>query len=330
MKLNDHDSNEIKDIPDIPKGIFEAAQSGKLVLFIGAGVSRIVGCPSWKDFAIEYLKDLHNKQVINFFEFEKLKTLDARKLLTICKNIYKEKKLEPPEMKAFLEGEKDLFEEIPIYDNLYSFNAIYVTTNYDDHLDKVARQPTQPLLSIEIESSMEEVNWEKEKSEEKVFYLKDELLISKLKNGNVIHIHGSVENETTTIMTIVDYIEHYKPNSKPAVFLKEIFEKYTVLFIGYGLEEYEILEFMLSKTNPATNEIRHYMLYPIFKSESNLLEYYEKYYENLGVQLIPYPIDKGGYKHLTNVIREWAKQIGPIVQPQGFWEKVKLIDEVVK
>jgi hypothetical protein len=49
----------IPDIPPVPKAILEASSQGKLIVFVGAGVSRIIGCPSWQEFANEYLKDLH-------------------------------------------------------------------------------------------------------------------------------------------------------------------------------------------------------------------------------------------------------------------------------
>jgi hypothetical protein len=133
-----------------------------------------------------------------------------------------------------------------------------------------------------------------------------------------------------TIVTIVDYMTHYEPGGGPAVFLEEVFKSYTVLFLGYGLEEYEILEFIISKSHPRKNELKHFMLYPIFRNEVNLLAFQRKYYADLGIQLIPYPKDENGYEQLAVVITEWSKQIGPVSRPQGFFERTKLIDEVVK
>lgn len=95
---------KIQEIPDIPTGILSAASSGRLVVFIGAGVSRIIGCPSWKEFALSQLRDLYEQLAINFYEFKKLESLDARKLLSICRNIYEEKKILPQSMKSLLAG----------------------------------------------------------------------------------------------------------------------------------------------------------------------------------------------------------------------------------
>lgn len=39
-------------IPNIPKEVVDSAHRGDLVLFVGAGVSRLVGMPSWEEFAL--------------------------------------------------------------------------------------------------------------------------------------------------------------------------------------------------------------------------------------------------------------------------------------
>jgi hypothetical protein len=320
---------EIKEEPSVPPEIFEAASSGKLVLFIGAGVSRIIGCPSWINFALQQLKDLREKKAINYHEYSNLKLLDARKLLSICRSIYRKNSIEPPSMKSLLKGDEKLIKKFTIYEDLYDFNAIYVTTNYDNYLDEVIQRPInkkEVVLDSKVESK---IHIDEEKPKGKIIYQKEDILISNLINGNLIHFHGSINDEKNVVMTIGDYMKHYEHNSEPAIFLKEIFAKYIVLFIGYGLEEYEIIEFLISKSSKGKNEIRHFMLYPMFGKNKNLLKFYQEYYGDLGIQLIPYSIDKNGYEQLAIVINKWAKQIGPISQPQGFLERIRLIDEVI-
>ena len=318
---------ELKEVPDIDTEILKAASGGRLVLFIGAGVSRIIGCPSWKEFSLLQLKDLREKGAINFYEFKNLESLDSRKLLSICRNIYKEKNIQPQSMAALLAGKEEKLKKFSIYDDLYAFNAVYVTTNYEDYLDRAAQKPTSKQTSIAQATVQNSV--EKEPRHSRVITSKEQLLVSSLSNGTIMHLHGSMHDEETAIVTIVDYMKHYEHDSKPAVLLEEIFNSYTVLFVGYGLEEYEILEFMISKSHTSKGEIKHYMLYPIFRRELNLLSFHEKYYRDLGIKLIAYPIDEYGYEQLATVLGEWAKQIGPLSQPQGFLERIKLIDEVI-
>src|SRR3989304_1321031 len=138
MPLADPTDNPIKDIPDIPSEIIRAASRGKLVVFIGAGVSRIIGCSSWEKFALHHLKYLYENKFVNYYEYKNLAELEARQLLSICRKILEEKKIPPPDINTLLSGDEGLKGKYEIYENLYSFNAIYVTTNYDEHLDSVA------------------------------------------------------------------------------------------------------------------------------------------------------------------------------------------------
>jgi hypothetical protein len=319
----------IKDIPDVPPEVFKAARNGKLVVFIGAGVSRIVGCPSWNEFAHKQLQDLYEKKALNYYEYTTLKTLDARKLLSICRKLYDERRVLPESMRILLKARDELIKKSTIYKDLYDLNAIYVTTNFDDYLDVIADQPIEKPTSFSGAPASKEYA-EKDFPRGKVFHSKENLLLSHLVNGNIIHIHGSVKDEGKTIVTIVDYMRHYEAGAEPSVFLEAVFNSYTVLFVGYGLEEYEVLEFVINKAHPAKKELKHFLLYPIFKNEVNLLAFQRKYYADLGIQLIPYPKDENGYDQLAIVIREWSKEIGPIARPQGFFERIKLIDEEVK
>src|SRR5271157_3131075 len=44
-------TDDIKQIPVLPEGLREAAICGTLIPFIGAGASRVAGCPNWSEFA---------------------------------------------------------------------------------------------------------------------------------------------------------------------------------------------------------------------------------------------------------------------------------------
>jgi hypothetical protein len=45
----------IPEVPPVPVELRTAAQLGRLVIFVGAGVSRLVGGPSWLEFADDLL-----------------------------------------------------------------------------------------------------------------------------------------------------------------------------------------------------------------------------------------------------------------------------------
>ncbi len=321
--MNENDLNQILDIPVIPDAIIEAAQKGKLVIFVGAGVSRLLGSPGWQGFAMGYLDYLYDNDLINHREKEYLKNLSARKIISISKNIIKKEKLSLPDFRKILnidKGHKNE-KEHELYKNIYSCKAIYVTTNYDDYLDKMS-QHIYPESYLDAKE-----NHTRDKN--KIFFRKEELLVSNLDNGNVLHIHGSIKDKGNMIGSIVDYLSHYQEDSEIPFLLKYIFERYTVLFIGYGLEEDEILEFIVKKAVIGKDEIRHYTLMPMYKEQKNLLSFQEDYYKQLGIGFVPYNISENGYDQLINVMEDWSEKIRKEAKTQTFLDKIKLIDEVI-
>jgi hypothetical protein len=74
-------------IPEPPEGLREAALRGNLVLFIGAGASRLAGCPGWDDFANNALQQLIDKGPLTYSQFEQIKHLSPRIKLSVARNI---------------------------------------------------------------------------------------------------------------------------------------------------------------------------------------------------------------------------------------------------
>ncbi|MBK6864415.1 MAG: SIR2 family protein [Ideonella sp.] len=58
--------------------------------------------------------------------------------------------------------------------------------------------------------------------------------------GAVIHLHGSYTDPSSMVVSLKDYIEHYAALRVQA-FLSAMFKSHTVLFVGYGLAELEVL-----------------------------------------------------------------------------------------
>ena len=327
---------EIPEIPEIPPPILEAASNGKLVVFIGAGVSRLLGCPSWQELAEKCLKYLYDQKYISYLEYEYLKRLDPRKLLSICKNFCKKKNLPEPPIKEFLKAREEKYKKFKdIYDLIYSWNIIFITTNFDEYLDEAAQKPMpQPMIDNNVNLPP---LYLKKDDNKRIISDPDQISISQLYTlGVVIHLHGSLTSRKL-ILTISDYLYHYQ-QEKIQTFLTKLFTKFTVLFIGYGLEEYELLEFLVHKSQIHTSnhlksekkEIKHYLLYPLFSWEQSMLKFYQIYYEDLNIELIFYKKDKNGYEQLYEVIKDWTPKIKNIVQPVDYLEIFKLIDEVVK
>jgi hypothetical protein len=74
-------------IPTIPAGLREAALIGRLIPFIGAGTSRLAGCPGWDGFAEGALRQLIDKGKFTYSQLDQIKDLNPRVKLSIATTI---------------------------------------------------------------------------------------------------------------------------------------------------------------------------------------------------------------------------------------------------
>ena len=175
----------IDKVTAVPPRILTAAQEGNLVVFIGAGVSRLTGYSSWREYADAKAKHLYQKGLISYYTLEKMRTsFDPRKALSICQLFLDESRVEQPNELDFLcpYGETSS----TVYESLYRFNAVYVTTNYDECLDRIAERGKiiRQLDNKELTDSIEE-----EQPSQRVFYSTKDLNIVKLLTpGNVLQV----------------------------------------------------------------------------------------------------------------------------------------------
>ncbi|MBU5301007.1 SIR2 family protein [Clostridium sporogenes] len=298
---------DIPEIPQIPDGIIQAVNDKKLAVFIGAGVSRLLGCWGWDRLASELVNCCFENGYINFKEKETIGYMnDQKKVITMCYGILdfnNKKELFYEKMKKALEGDQQKIENKNIYDEISDFNALYITTNADEHFDN-------KFLPGNIKYKIEDLD-------------KD-----KLNKEKLYHIHGSIKDRESLVFRVDEYIKRY--NTKEFNdFMKEISSRYIILFIGYGLAEFEILDFLVTKFYDGEGKMpKHYALVPYFKGEENICEYEQFYYKKLGINIVPYAKDTLGYDQLYEVIKKWRKDINvlSIVLQQSF----KYIKECVE
>jgi hypothetical protein len=323
-------ATDLVPVPTIPAGLREAALIGKLILFIGAGASRLAGCPGWEDFANGALRQLVDKGKFTYSQLDQIKGLSARIKLSIATAVAADTKtpidydllLHPKPRAEHKEGRR-------LYNSLFALGNIFVTTNYDRWLDDritepapgatPAASPTTPPPSTPMRT---------------IHNINDFIPAALTQSNTVIHLHGSVVNPTGMILTTRDYIQRYANDhrtgdatteNRALTFLEHLFEHYTVLFIGYGLEELEILEYIILKARPqaktADNETRHYLLEGFFSHETTLANSMEAYYSHeCGIQLIKYLRDQRDWYQLLYVLEDYAQQMpasAPLVLQQG-------------
>ena len=122
------------------------------------------------------------------------------------------------------------------------------------------------------------------------------------------------------VLTTSHYVRHYandrrangpEGENRVLTFLEFLFSQKSVLFVGYGLAELEILEYVIGKahlmTEPGNAELRHFLLQGFFSHEEELERALSDYYAECGIELIPYLRDNKGHDQLMDVLEEFAR-----------------------
>ncbi len=283
---------DLRELPDLPPEISQSALEGGFVLFVGSGVSMLVDLPSWSGLAWKALQDLCQRGCTNYSELEQLKNLDPKKQLSIAKIIASENGTDL-DLKKYLARDTS---DIGIYKYLNRIGCVCVTTNYDELLSPRFQIKTDPSTTAYTITRVTR---------------KEEFHAGLLNEpGTVIHLHGSVGFPDTMILTTEEYLKHYDHRTVQN-FLMELFEKKTVLFMGYGLDEAEILEHILRRAGVKyTEEKKRFTLQGFFISQDPLYRRLYAYYKkSFGIHLIGYIRDYKDYGQLEDISKTWAEQI---------------------
>ncbi|WP_265257765.1 SIR2 family protein [Verminephrobacter aporrectodeae] len=307
-KVDDSMSTTHKCRPD--QRIKDAAKHGKLVVFVGAGASRLCGSPDWRGFANQVVGELEKFGELSFLESEQLRGLgDPRRILSIALALAKEKKLD-------IDFNRILHPSTPeaigreLYELLAELRPVFVTTNYDKWLDD---EPLEELAVKAPKAKGSESEPVKLPERRQKYYLPEHLSADRLvERGAVIHLHGTYTDPDSMVVSLRDYIGHYA-NETVKKFLSEMFKNYTVLFVGYGLAELEILEQIIRSNESLRSDVRevcHYILYACRSTASVQTQFIENFFrEQCGVKVIPYCIDEKGYPELLEVFKSWMPEL---------------------
>jgi len=283
--------------------LFQAIREDKLVVFFGAGVSRLAGCLSWAELACKIVNTFPN-DVFTQQEKEILRNLawkDPRRVISICytrtqlrddlKDIYYsaiKKSVTPPDNRQ------------PEFSNIHTKLArlkalSYVTTNIDRGMESAKPIGDERVLPFNLTTL-------------------DKFDARDLRNGNIFYLHGSTDDLEKTIFTANHYHKFYNSMNTPVKhFLENLFSgDLTVLFIGYGLEEQEILHSIFTSNvseTPGLKEPRHFLLAPVYSSQLAEFNLKNMFLDIYSVKAIPYFIDYEGYERLFNVLDALQKLI---------------------
>ena len=288
--------------------IRDAAKHGELVVFVGAGASMLCGSPDWRGFANQVVTSLENQGALSFLEAEQLRAMgDARRTLSIAMGMAREKRIKI-DVDRILHPEKARDAGKVLYDLLVGLRPVFVTTNYDKWLDEAgpdeasAEKPPDDAAASPPPAARRP--W---------YHLRGQLTPDRLtERGAVIHLHGSYTDQDSMVVSLRDYIEHYADETVRQ-FLSEMFKNYTVLFVGYGLAELEVLEHIVRSNTVVKGqnpESRHFLLYAHRSTEVVQTDFMDRYFrEQCGIQVIRYCIDSKGFSEVLDVFKAWSSEL---------------------
>lgn len=290
--------SNIETIPEIPKLTKRLKQdilSGKMIIFIGSGLSKLLGLSSWKELAENRLKKILKDKKISYEIYLHLRKENPLKVLSICESFLDKEDWHNSLYKSNYNEE----EAKKIMSLLSPFDFGFVTTNYDNLLElipiinssKLATQSNRPESIVESSRVQEEINFE---------------IFMREPRHKVYYLHGKeLSKDNPPVCTLNDYLRHYRRDGRGRNTLEKLCAKKSLLFIGVGLQEFEILEHL----HMSRYENQHYALIPMFSYENRILEQYKAYYRTLNIEILPYNISNNGYEQLIHVLECWSKRL---------------------
>jgi len=197
------------------KNIQKAIENNKLVIFVGAGVSRNSGIPMWNELIKELANDLGIKA--------KGKDVDGNEFfsndecLKIPQYYYNERKEKEYTDKVKEVLDKD-FQPNEIHKIIFELNPMHiVTTNYDNLIEQQSAQTSTKKKYCKVAND-------------------EELATAPICNF-ILKMHGEFNN---IVLKESDY-DSYSNNFKLIeTYVKGLFATHTILFIGFSAEDSNI------------------------------------------------------------------------------------------
>lgn len=258
----------------LPKKLFDAARNNKLIIFSGAGVSLNSGIPDFNSLTNKILEGQKNQYTGSYSPSERLERaekLDGLKIKQITKEI--------------IEGSVQKNKNLACQELLIKFfgdNPLkIVTTNFDTNLSKAAKK----------------LKLKQERREE---FFQPALPLGNNFNG-IVYLHGSISDEKNLVLTEEDFAKSYLEHGRTSSFLREIFAKYVILFIGYSFND-KLLQFLVKSGEYNHEDGKRFILI-------NDEEYNQdpQKWKVLGINAIPYNKAEGNHDKLWELIKLWGE-----------------------
>jgi len=191
--------------------IIDASRRNALTFFVGAGVSRLSGAPTWK----ELINDICDEIGI-----DKKKDYSSDEYLRIPQMFFSHVNKDEKQYYSFVEKRINRIDIKPneIHKRMLDLNPVsFVTTNYDSLLSMAAIQNCKVYKTI----------------------VEDKEVPNIYGDSFILKIHGDFSHRNI-VLKEEDYLNYSDNHKLIETLLKGVFSTNTVVFIGYSINDYNI------------------------------------------------------------------------------------------
>lgn len=253
------------------KRINEASQKERLVIFVGAGVSKNSKVPLWGEL-IERMK----QELPETFKFEK----DDLKLAQIYKDSRGDKEYLELIMETLMHNKVI---PNPIHREILELNPAHIiTTNYDDLLEQQIQKDYKQFSIVRSDKDIPKMNYP----------------------NALIKMHGDFETGNI-VLAENDYYNYSKNFALTRAFVQSLFASKLILFIGFSFNDLNLKMILNDVKNILDERMQPVYLISLDKPD----DVTKKYIESKGIRavyltdtelqcLLPNNIDKSFYESL--------------------------------
>lgn len=262
--------------------IKNAKDEDKLIIFVGAGISKNSNLPDWD----QLIKVFVNKLNYPINEGKELSSDDYLKIPQYYYNIFGNE-----EYKKVIREELDV-ERQPndIHELIFKLNPKHIiTTNYDRLLENTIIE--QRMLFDVIS--------------------KDKDLLDFKKGNYIIKMHGDIKELDNIVLKENDYLNYSQNHILIETYIKSLLVSNTFLFIGYSLNDYNLkqiiswVDYLAKSYTDISDRPKSFIIQEIDETHSAFIE---DYYEKNNIFIInPQEIDK---EYLDNVSNNLSNEFG--------------------
>lgn len=272
--MNDLSSSDLMQLVEKIKDIRRVRDNDKLVIFVGAGVSKNSNIPTWGELVQEFAKKIDYKKCVSC-EYKNERHPIAKCPISLDEYIFIPELFYDSDNSTNHESYINIIKETLNSEGQSNdidriiFQIVphhIITTNYDKLLEKSGDPNIRCYTQI----------------------LKDEDLLSKAGLHYLIKMHGDIDDPGHIVLKERDYIRYGQEHPLLEAFIESLFIDHTFLFVGYSLNDYN-LKLMLGKINHvvARYDTKSRPKYYIIQNTTEPVNpYVEKYFAEQNIFII--------------------------------------------